>query len=155
MRRSCQSASLHPSRYDLWTVIELSAVFRDLAAPPQDQSCGPLSSHPCLPSYPSPPHTRSLLVAKRPKNFGLFIWNPNPRGVHHTKPWRTLSSSSPILLPSPFCPPFPFPFSVPSPYPSVRSRTPLSPAKRSGGAFWAPPVASGAEPPAEIEFGAF
>ena len=53
--------------------LDCSAVFRDLAAPPQDLSCGPLSSPPCLPSYPSPPHTRPLLVAKRPKNFGLFI----------------------------------------------------------------------------------
>jgi len=26
----------------------------------------------CLPSYPSPPHTRPLLVAKRQKFFGLL-----------------------------------------------------------------------------------
>jgi len=32
-----------------------SAVFRDLVAPPQDLSCGPLPSPTCFPSYPSPP----------------------------------------------------------------------------------------------------
>ena len=54
-------------------------------------------------------------------------------------------------LPLPFLPlflpflSFPLPlFSLP--FPSVRSRTPLNPVRGSGGALWAPPAGSGAEP---------